>query len=44
MDAEIAHVVEKFKSYGPRPKGEVVVKPRKRAAGRIVKARRKSKR
>jgi len=43
-DAEIAHVVEKFKSYGPRPKGEVVVKPRKRAAGRIVKARRKSKR
>ena len=43
-DAEIAHVVEKFKSYGPRPKGEVAAKPRKRAAGRIVKARRKSKR
>jgi L-fuculose-phosphate aldolase len=44
-DAEIAHVVEKFKSYGPRPKSEAVAKPRKAAAAKQAKsAKRKGER
>jgi L-fuculose-phosphate aldolase len=44
-DAEIAHVVEKFKSYGPRPKSEAAAKPRKAAAAKQAKsAKRKGKR
>lgn len=33
-DNEIAHVVEKFKGYGPRPKGEAAPAPRRVAAKR----------
>jgi L-fuculose-phosphate aldolase len=37
-DAEIADVVEKFKSYGPRPKGEALAKPRRAPAAKTTKS------
>jgi L-fuculose-phosphate aldolase len=43
-DVEIDHVIEKFKSYGPRPKSEAAVKPRRAAAKQAKSAKRKARR
>ena len=43
-DAEIDHVIEKFKSYGPRPKGAPATRPRRAAAKQAKTTKRKGRR